>query len=94
MKKITYQLATEVNHGTQEEPDIETVLSDVVIVCLDSRLEGNLTLAKAEAYQGEVSSGDLEQRMTAVETGKADKTEVQDVWDQMAAAYQEGVQNA
>ena len=44
MKKITYQLATEVNHGTQEEPDIETVLSDVVIVCLDSRLEGNLTL--------------------------------------------------
>ena len=104
MKIIKYQLATEVNHGTQEEPNIETVLSDVVIVCLDSRLEGNLTLAKAEAYQGEVSvedagpdpasSGDLEQRMTAVETGKADKTEVQDVWDQMAAAYQEGVQNA
>ena len=39
-------------------------------------------------------SGDLEQRVTAVETGKADRTEVQAVWDQMAAAYQEGVQNA
>ena len=95
MKKITYQLATEVNHGTQEEPDIETVLSDVVIVCLDSRLEGNLTLAKAEAYQGEVSVEDAgPDPASSVETGKADKTEVQDVWDQMAAAYQEGVQNA
>ena len=36
----------------------------------------------------------LEQRVTAVEPGKADRTEVQAVWDQMAAAYQEGVQNA
>ena len=69
-----------------------------------SKLTDNLALAKAEAYQGEVSvedagpdpapSGDLEQRVTAVETGKADRTEVQAVWDQMAAAYQEGVQNA
>lgn len=27
MKIIKYQLATEINHGTPEEPDIETVLS-------------------------------------------------------------------
>ena len=104
MKKITYQLASEVNKGTLEEPDFETVLSGVEITCLDSKLTDNLALAKAEAYQGEVSvedagpdpapSGDLEQRVTAVETGKADRTEVQAVWDQMAAAYQEGVQNA
>ena len=29
MKIIKYQLATEINHGTPEEPDIETVLSGV-----------------------------------------------------------------
>ena len=29
-----------------------------------------------------------------METGKADKDEVQAVWDQMAAAYSEGVQEA
>ena len=39
-------------------------------------------------------SGDLEQRVADLESEKADKTEVQDVWDQMAEAYQEGVQSA
>lgn len=39
-------------------------------------------------------SGDLEQRVSELESEKADKTEVQAVWDQMAEAYQEGVQNA
>ena len=39
-------------------------------------------------------SGDLEQRVADLETDKADKTEVQAVWDQMAEAYQEGVQSA
>lgn len=37
---------------------------------------------------------DLEARVAAVEADKADKTEVQAVWDQMAAAYSEGVQEA
>ena len=31
MKIIKYQLATEINHGTPEEPDIETVLSGVTM---------------------------------------------------------------
>lgn len=39
-------------------------------------------------------SGDLEQRVADLESEKADKTEVQAVWDQMAEVYQEGVQNA
>lgn len=33
-------------------------------------------------------------RMEAVETGKADKQEVQAVWEQMAVAYAEGVMGA
>lgn len=36
----------------------------------------------------------LTDRMEAVETGKADKQEIQAVWEQMAAAYAEGVANA
>lgn len=38
--------------------------------------------------------GDLGGRVAALEEDKADKTEVQAVWDQMAAAYSEGVQEA
>lgn len=33
-------------------------------------------------------------KLDALETEKADKTEVQAVWESMAAAYQEGVQTA
>ena len=39
-------------------------------------------------------SGDLEQRVTTLEANSATKEDVQAVWDQMAEAYQEGVQNA
>lgn len=35
-----------------------------------------------------------EERLEAVETNKAEKTEVQAVWDSMAAAYEEGVNEA
>ena len=36
----------------------------------------------------------LDERVDELETTKADKTEVSAVWDQMAAAYSEGVQEA
>ena len=36
----------------------------------------------------------LDERVDELETNKADKTEVAAVWDQMAAAYSEGVQEA
>lgn len=39
-------------------------------------------------------SPSLMDRMEAVETGKADRQEVQAVWEQMAAAYAEGVMGA
>ena len=40
------------------------------------------------------SSGDLEKRVTSLEANSATKEDVQAVWDQMAAAYNEGVQEA
>lgn len=54
MKIIKYQLATEINHGTPEEPDIETVLTAVVM----SYTEEAYAIAQAEAYQGQITVED------------------------------------
>ena len=54
MKIIKDQLATEVNHGTPEEPDIETVLSGVTM----PYTEANYAIAQAEAYQGQITVED------------------------------------
>lgn len=51
MKIIKYRLATEINHGTPELPDIETVLSNVTM----PYTEANYQLALSEAWQGEVT---------------------------------------
>ena len=54
MKIIKYQLATEINHGTPEEPDIETVLSGVK----RTYTEASYAIAQAEAYQGQITVED------------------------------------
>ena len=54
MKIIKYQLATEINHGTPQEPDIETVLTAVVV----SYTEEAYAIAQAEAYQGQITVED------------------------------------
>ena len=51
MRIIKYQLATEINRGTPEKPDIETVLSGVTM----PYTETNYQLALSEAWQGEVT---------------------------------------
>lgn len=48
MKVIKYQLCTEINHGTEDEPNIEQVFSAVTL----GWSEANETIAKAEAYNG------------------------------------------
>ena len=48
----------------------------------------------AEAENEDGGSEGLEAHVDALESGKADKDEVQAVWDEMAAAYNEGVQEA
>ena len=55
MKVLKYRLMTEVNHGTEEQPDIACAFSDVSLICTDENYEANLSFAKAEAYNGEVS---------------------------------------
>lgn len=66
-------------------------LEEDVLNNYDALLE-QAKAAEAEAEGG--GSDDQEERVAAMETGKADKDEVQAVWDQMAAAYSEGVQEA
>ena len=55
MKIINYQLATEVNHGTPDEPVTETVLSDVTM----PYTEANYAIAQSEAYQGKITVTDI-----------------------------------
>ena len=49
MKVLKYRLMTEVNHGTEEQPDIQQIFSDVSL----GWSEANEELAKREAYNGE-----------------------------------------
>lgn len=54
MKVLKYRLMTEVNHGTENEPQIEQVLSDVTL----GWSAANEQIAKAEAYNGEYTIED------------------------------------
>ena len=49
MKLLKYQLMTEVNHGTEDKPDIVQIFSDVTL----GWSESNEEIAKREAYNGE-----------------------------------------
>ena len=54
MKVIKYQLCTEINHGTEEQPNIEQVFSKVSL----GWSEANEEIAKSEAYNGEYTVED------------------------------------
>lgn len=54
MKKIKYHLCTKINHGTEETPAWEEILSPVEI----GWNEANEKIAKAEAYNGEYTIED------------------------------------
>lgn len=68
MKIIRYQLCTEINHGTEDEPDIEQVFSSVGLGWSPENEE----LAKKEAYNGEYSIHELPDDRP-VETIRAEK---------------------
>ena len=54
MKILKYNLCTKVNHGTEEEPKIEEILSPVAM----GYNEANEEIAKREAYNGEYTIED------------------------------------
>lgn len=86
MKILKYNLCTEVNHGTEENPQIEEILSPVTM----GWSEANEAIAKKEAYNGEYTIEDdgqgeqetpitLENRVDALETDTADLAEALDM---------------
>ena len=54
MKVLKYRLCTEVNHGTEEQPDIQQIFSEVAM----GWSKANEELAKREAYNGEYTIED------------------------------------
>ena len=75
MKIIRYQLMTEVNHGTQEEPNIEQVFTPCELCCKDDDYKSALSLARKEAYNGEYTVEDIEDPIT--EPSQLDQIEAQ-----------------
>ena len=55
MKVLKYRLMTEVNYGTEEQPNIQQIFSDVPYVQWS---EANEEIAKREAYNGEYTIDD------------------------------------
>ena len=54
MKVLKYRLMTEVNYGTEEQPDIHHIFSDVTM----GWNEANEEIAKSEAHNGEYTIED------------------------------------
>ena len=86
MKIIKYQLMTEVNHGTEEEPNIVQTFNACEIQCSEDSFEANYAIALSEAYNGEVTVEEVPDPEVP-ETPDTDSS----VWDELDAAYQEGV---
>ena len=59
MKIIKYQMMMEVNHGTEENPDIVQTFFPCAIKCSDDVFEVNLAIAQADAYNGEYTIEDV-----------------------------------
>lgn len=105
-KIIKYKfLSCEVNHGTEENPNIEQIILDVKLICqTQEEFDNSYPVAEKEAVGEIIVEGEfdhetenestIENRVEVLEETSATKEEVQAVWDSMAAAYNEGVQNA
>lgn len=64
MKIIKYQfLSCEINHGTEEEPNIEQIFLNKEIQCSDDVFDSNYAIAEREAY-GEITVEEVEDEET------------------------------
>ena len=68
MKVLKYRLMTEVNHGTEEQPDIQQIFSAITL----RWNEINEEIAKREAYNGEYTIEEIEEPISQqLQTRKA-----------------------
>lgn len=73
MKKIKYQLCTEINRGTEDDPQIEQMFSAVTL----DWSAANEEIAKREAYNGEyeiIDDGEPEPAPTQLDRIEAQTT--------------------
>ena len=78
MKVLKYRLMTEVNYGTEEQPDIQQTFSDVSL----GWSEANEEIAKREAYNGEVTVEEIPD----IETEPTAEQRVSDIEEQLIQA--------
>ena len=79
MKVLKYRIMTEVNHGTEEQPDIRQVFSEVTM----GWNEANEEIAKREAYNGEYEIFDDGQPEPEPEPTQLDRVEAQATYTAM-----------
>ena len=86
MKVLKFQvLQREINHGTEENPEIEIILLPMERFSDDSNFERSYAIAKDEAYNGEVTVEDVS--MTAEEArAQRDKLLLETDWTQVLDA--------
>lgn len=84
MKVLKYRLMTEVNHGSEEQPEIQQIFSDVSM----GWSEANEELAKREAYNGEYTIETIEDVSMTAEEARAerDKLLAETDWTQVLDA--------
>ena len=85
MKIIKYQIVTEENRGTEEAPQIEKVVAEMMI----SWSISNEELAKREAYNGEYTIEDVTIELTVEEQIAELKAQLAET-DYKAIKYAEG----
>ena len=85
MKVLKYRLMTEVNHGTEKQPDIQQIFSDVSL----GWSEVNEGIAKREAYNGEYTIEDITIELTVEEQIAELKAQLAET-DYKAIKYAEG----
>ena len=81
MKRMTYKIMTEVNHGTEEHPNMVQTFASAVIECGEAVFEANFSIAQKEAYNGEVTVEDIEDPV--MEPSQLDQIEAQVVYTAM-----------
>ena len=79
MKVLKYRLMTEVNYGTEKQPDIQQIFSDVTL----GWSESNEEIAKREAYNGEYTIEDDGQPEPSAEPTQLDRVEAQATYTAM-----------
>lgn len=86
MKILKYMVMCEQNYGTEEEPNVVREFSPIERHSSDETFEANYAIAKAEAYNGEVTVEEI--------PDPEPEPAGDDVWAELDAAYQEGVNAA